>query len=134
MQTLASAYQRDRSVQTFFAELSDLWHQLDGMSTFGCPTCIRCTTIAQEKDHLRMYEFLMRLRPKFKSVRAQMMHQAAPPSLRDSLAAVIAEKTRLHSLEGMHHYCHNLGHICSDTMLDFEEMREISLNVLNEMK
>ena len=47
VQTLASAHQHDRSVEAFFAELSDLWRQLDGMSTSGCPTCVRCTTIAE---------------------------------------------------------------------------------------
>ena len=103
VQTLASAYQRDRSVQAFFAELSDLWRQLDGMFTSGCSTCMSYTTIAQERDHLRMYEFPMRLRPEFESVLPQMMHRAVPPSLRDSLAVVIAEETRLHSFEGMHH-------------------------------
>ena len=70
VRTFASAYQRDRSVQTFFAELSEMWRQLDGMSTSGCPICVRCTTIAQERDHLRMYELRMRLRPEFESVRA----------------------------------------------------------------
>ena len=103
MQTLASACQRDHSVQAFFAELSDLWRQLDGMSTSSYPTCVRCTAIAQERDHLRMYEFLMQLRPKFESVRAQLMHRAVPPSLSDSLSTVIAEETCLHSLEGMRH-------------------------------
>ena len=74
------------------------------MSTFSCSTYVSCTTIAQERDHLHMYEFLMRLRPEFESVHSQLMHRTVPPSLRDSLAAVIAEETRLHSLEGMRHF------------------------------
>ena len=80
------------------------------MSTSNCPTCVSYTTIAQERDYLRMYEFLMRLRPEFESVRAQLMHQTAPPSLCNSLAVVIAEETRLHSLEDMRHSISSAPH------------------------
>ena len=45
-----------------------------------------------------MYEFLMRLRPEFETVRAQLMHRVPPPPLSDTLSLVIAEETRLRSL------------------------------------
>ena len=45
-----------------------------------------------------MYEFLMRLRPEFETVRAQLMHRVPPPPLSDILSLVIAEETCLRSL------------------------------------
>ena len=49
-----------------------------------------------------MYEFLMRLRPEFEAVRAQLLHRVPPPSLSDTLALVIVEETRLRSLADLH--------------------------------
>ena len=51
-----------------------------------------------DRDFHRVYEFLMRLRPEFEVVRAQLLHRVPPPPLSDTLALVIAEETRLRSL------------------------------------
>ena len=99
LQTLGVCFQRDRSVQKFFAELTDLWRQCDEMAPSLCPTCPRCLATAQDRDFLHMYEFLMRLHPEFETVRAQLLHRVTPPSLSDTLALVIAAETRLRSLE-----------------------------------
>ena len=100
MQTLAATYQRDRSVQEFFAELTALWRQSNEMSPSPCPTCTHCVAIAQDRDFAHVYDFLMRLRPEFESVRSQYLHR---PTLSDTLSSVLAEETRLRSLEGMQH-------------------------------
>ena len=61
MQTLAVTFQRDCSVQEFFAELTDLWRQSDEMTPSPCPTCTHYVAIAQDRDFARVYDFLMRL-------------------------------------------------------------------------
>ena len=88
-QTLSTCYQRDRSVQDFFAELMDIWRQCDEMTPSLCPTCSQCEcaiTSTRDRDFHRMYEFLMRLRPEFETVRAQLMHRVPPPPLSDTLS------------------------------------------------
>ena len=45
-QTLGTCYQRDRSVQEFFAELTDLWRQGDEMAPTHCLTCSQCECAA----------------------------------------------------------------------------------------
>ncbi|KAH7690242.1 Zinc finger CCHC-type protein [Dioscorea alata] len=69
------------------------------MAPSPSPTCAQCLAIAQDRDHLRIYEFLMRLRPEFEAVRAQLLHRVTPPSASDTLAYVLAEETRLQSLD-----------------------------------
>ena len=43
---LSLTYQRDRSVQDFYIELSDLWRQLNAMSSSSCSTCESCLAVA----------------------------------------------------------------------------------------
>ncbi|KAH7663855.1 Retrotransposon Copia-like N-terminal protein [Dioscorea alata] len=81
LQTLTSTYQRESFVSDFFAMLSDLWRQCDEMAPSPSPTCDRCLAIAQDRDYLRIYEFLMRLRPEFEAVRAQLLHRVTPSLL-----------------------------------------------------
>ena len=70
LQTLAATYQRDRSVQEFFAEITALWRQCDEMAPSHCLSCSHCVAIAQYRDSVRVYDFLMRLRPEFEAVRS----------------------------------------------------------------
>ena len=97
-QTLGVCYQRDRFVQAFFAEITNIWRQCDEMAPLPCLTFPQCAATTQDRDFHRMYEFLMRLRPEFEAVRAQLLHRVPPPSLSDTLALVIAEETRIRSL------------------------------------
>ena len=103
LQTLAATYQRDRSVQEFFAEITALWRQCDEMTPSYCLSCSHCVAIAQYRDAVRVYEFLMRLRPEFEAVRSQFLHRPTPSTLRDTLSSIIAEETRLRTMEGTQH-------------------------------
>jgi len=103
LQTLATTYQRDRSVQEFFAEITSLWRQCDEMEPSHCLSCSHCIATAEYRDSGRVYDFLMRLRPEFEAVRSQFLHRETPPTLRDTLSSVLAEETRLRSLEGASH-------------------------------
>ncbi|XP_039125223.1 uncharacterized protein LOC120261408 [Dioscorea cayenensis subsp. rotundata] len=96
--TLTFTYRRETSVSDFFAVLSDLWRQCDEMTPSPSPTCAQCLAIAQYRDYLHIYEFLMRLRPEFEAVRAQLLHWVTPPSASDTLAYVLDEEILLRSL------------------------------------
>ena len=56
LQTLAATYQRDRSVQEFFAEITALWRQCDEMMPSHCLSCSHCVAIAQYRDSVRVYD------------------------------------------------------------------------------
>ena len=45
-QTLGVCYQRNRSVQAFFAEITNIWRQCDEMAPSPCLTCPRCAATA----------------------------------------------------------------------------------------
>ena len=78
-----------------------MWRQCDEMAPSLCPTCAQCIAIAQDRDHLCIFEFLMRLYPEFEAIRTQLLHRVTPPSLSDTLAFVIAENTSLCSLDAV---------------------------------
>ena len=99
LQSLATIYQRDRSVQEFFAEITALWRQVDEMAPSHCVSCSHCVATAQYRDSSRVYEFLMRLRPDFEAVRSQFLHRQTPPTFRDTLSTIFAEETRLCTME-----------------------------------
>ena len=71
------------------------------MAPSHCATYTQCIAIVQNRDFLCMYEILMWLRLEFETVRAQLLHQVTPPPLSGTLALVIAEKTRLWSLDAV---------------------------------
>ena len=45
----------------------------------------------------------MRLRPDFEAVRSQFLHRQTPPTLRDTLSTILAEETRLRTMEEPSH-------------------------------
>ena len=45
LQSLATIYQRDRSVQEFFAEITALWRQCDEMAPSHCVSCSHCVAL-----------------------------------------------------------------------------------------
>ena len=103
LQMLETSYQRDRSVQDFFAEITSLWRQCDEMEPSHCLTCSHCVATTAYRESGRVFVFLMRLRPEFEAVRSQFLHRTTSPTLRDTLSSVLAEETRLRSLEGASH-------------------------------
>ncbi|KAK8951707.1 hypothetical protein KSP39_PZI004010 [Platanthera zijinensis] len=100
-QTLGVCYQHDRSVYSFFVELLNLCRQRDEMAPLPCATCTQCIATSQDCEFQCMHEFLMRLHLEFESFRAQLLPWDPLPSLNDTLSLVIAEETRLLSLDSV---------------------------------
>uniref|UniRef100_A0A0A9CM55 Uncharacterized protein n=1 Tax=Arundo donax TaxID=35708 RepID=A0A0A9CM55_ARUDO len=67
-----------------------------------CSACSACSTCPRSQraqhDRRRMYEFLMRLRPEFEPMCAQLVSRSPPPTTVEVLTELQAEETRLRSL------------------------------------
>lgn len=92
---LDSLRQGELSIQDFFSCLRRIWSELDAMHATGRISTCSCSI---QRDRQYLYYFLMRLRPEFEALRAQLLHRSPLPSLDDALTELIAEETRLRAL------------------------------------
>ncbi|MQL73573.1 hypothetical protein Taro_005932 [Colocasia esculenta] len=92
---LDSLRQGELSIQEFFGRLRRIWSELDAMHVSGRVSTCSC---GQQRDRQQLYHFLIRLRPDFEALRAQLLHRSPLPSLDDALTELIAEETRLRAL------------------------------------
>lgn len=67
----------DSTVGNFHRQMTNVWHHRD------------------QRDILRLYEFLSRLRPEFENVRAQLLTRRPRPSLSKAMPKLRTEETRL---------------------------------------
>lgn len=55
----------------------------------------------RQRDQQRLYHFVMHLHPEFESLHGQILHHSPLPSLTETLAEFIIEKTWLRMLPGL---------------------------------
>jgi hypothetical protein len=67
-----SLRQLDSTVDAFHRQMTYVWHHLDGLGAEFCGggTCRCCDRHRDQRDTLRLHEFLSRLRPEFEIVQA----------------------------------------------------------------
>ena len=92
-----SLRQLDSTVDDFHRKMTDVWHRLDNLGAEFCGggTCRCCDRHREQRDTLRLHEFLSRLRPEFETVRAQLLTRRPRPSLAEAMPELRAEETRL---------------------------------------
>ena len=75
----------------------DVWHRLDDLGAEFCGggTCRCCDHHRDQRDILRLHESLSRLRPKFETIRAQLLTRRPRPSLSEAMPELQAEETHL---------------------------------------
>ena len=84
--------QEDSSVDDFFRALASLWRQLDELAS---PLCQECHKVQKaDRDRLRLYDFVCRLRPEFEPVRAQLLSRSPRPTVTEALSTLRAEELR----------------------------------------
>ncbi|CAD6218794.1 unnamed protein product [Miscanthus lutarioriparius] len=92
-----SLRQLDSTVEAFHRQMTAVWHRLDSLGAEFCGggTCRCCDRHRDQRDILRLHEFLSRLRPEFETVRAQLLTRRPRPSLSEAMPELRAEETRL---------------------------------------
>jgi len=92
-----SLRQLDSTVEDFHRQMTAVWHRLDSLGAEFCGggTCRCCDRHRDQRDILRLHEFLSRLRPEFETVRAQLLTRRPRPSLSEAMPELRAEETRL---------------------------------------
>jgi hypothetical protein len=73
-----------------------------GVEFCGGGNCWCCDRHQDQRDTLRLHEFLSRLRPEFETVRAQLLTHRPRPSLLEALLELRAEETRLRARSVSH--------------------------------
>ena len=89
--------QLDSTVNDFHLQMTTVWHRLDGLRAEFCGggTCRCCDRHRDQRDTLRLHEFLSRLRPEFEIVWAQLLTRRPRPSLLEAMPELRAKETRL---------------------------------------
>ncbi|CAD6218291.1 unnamed protein product [Miscanthus lutarioriparius] len=92
-----SLRQLDSTVEDFHRQMTAVWHRLDNLGAEFCGggTCRCCDRHRDQRDILRLHEFLSRLHPEFETVRAQLLTHHPRPSLSEAMPELRAEETRL---------------------------------------
>jgi hypothetical protein len=91
----SSIRQQDSSVDAFYRQLIDVWHQLDSLAPAYCRSC-DCCRLRQEHDGvLRLHEFLRRLRTEFEQLRAQLLARPPLPTMVEAVTLARVEEIRL---------------------------------------
>lgn len=97
--TVHDLTQGDRTVMMYVEELKHLWADLDYLAPLVLPHA-ECAVIARKwVEDRRVLKFLKGLDSMFENRRAILMQQAELSSLRDAIAAIAQEETRLKAVE-----------------------------------
>ena len=98
LQTLYDLRQQDMSIEEYYSSFTRISRQLTSMVPPSCAGCTGCAGKVGHDVRNLMFTFVMRLRPEFESIRAQLLGRVVLPTMEEALAALIAEETRLRSL------------------------------------
>jgi hypothetical protein len=95
LELVGSIRQKDSSVEAFYHQLTDLWHQLDSL----VPPCYRafdCCHLRQEHNSvLLLHEFLRHLCPEFGQLRTQLLACSPLPTMVEVATLARAEEIRI---------------------------------------
>lgn len=91
--------QQDMSVEEYYAAFIKLSSQLDSMVPKHNSACNECVARDKYEQENKMFHFVMGLRSEFEPIRAQLLGRSTLPTMAEALSAVIAEETRLHTIE-----------------------------------
>ena len=101
-QELSTAHRDNRPIQEFYTIMRTIdWHRLSPMEEELCSTYSACgcaKKLQRARDQQRLFQFLMRLRLEFESIRGQLPHKSPLPTLDVALSEFIAEEIRLQVL------------------------------------
>ncbi|KAH0693768.1 hypothetical protein KY285_020865 [Solanum tuberosum] len=86
--------QGDKNVRSFYVGLQLLWSEHDQISGRNMSTA-GIKEMLGERQRTMMEQFLMKLQPKFESIRGSLLNREVTPTLDVVLAAVLHEETRL---------------------------------------
>ncbi|KAJ1282358.1 hypothetical protein BS78_03G045700 [Paspalum vaginatum] len=95
LELASSLRQQDSSVDHFYHQLADVWHQLDSLEPAYCHNCSCCGLCREHEGVLRLHEFLRRLRPEFEQLRALLLAHSPLPSQVEAVTLVRANEIRL---------------------------------------
>jgi len=92
--------QGEKDVRTFYSGLLAIWSEQD--QNFGASISVAgLQEIMVERKKSRVVQFLMKLRPEFESIRANLLNRETTPDIDMVLSAVLREETRLGTQSSM---------------------------------
>lgn len=99
LQNLHNLQQQDQSIEEFYNAFTWLSGQLEAQTPKGASGCAQCKAREKHDQENLVYQFVMRLSSQFESIRVQLLGRPTRPTMAEALADLIAEETRLCSLD-----------------------------------
>ncbi|EEC69957.1 hypothetical protein OsI_00415 [Oryza sativa Indica Group] len=99
LKNLHNLQQQDQSIEEFYNAFTRLSGQLEAQTPKGASGCAQCKAREKHDQENLVYQFVMRLSSQFESIRVQLLGRPTRPTMAEALADLIAEETRLCSLD-----------------------------------